>query len=72
MEYLQNSQGILLQPVSRQIFKQTQNLPLGNNIQISCVCIYLAEPYTAVYAAYEYYNPTVFMKLANLYFWIAY
>ena len=31
----------------------TQNLPVGSNIKISCVCIYLAETYTAVYVAYE-------------------
>ena len=51
----------------------TLNLALGSNIKISCTCIYLAETYTAVYAAYEHYNPTVLlMKLANLHFRIAY
>ena len=39
----------------------TQNPPLGSNIKISCVCIYLAETYTAVYVAYEHYNPTVLL-----------
>ena len=47
-------------------FMHTQNLPLDSNIKISYLCIYLAETYTAVYAAYEHYNPTVLL------IWIAY
>ena len=48
----------------------TQSVPLGINIKNEqCVHLSSLNLHTAFYAAYERYNPTVLLRLANFYFW---
>ena len=71
VEYLKNT-DLRYSPYRMKI-THTQNVPLGINIKNE-QCVYLSSwsLHTAVYAAYERYNPTVLLRLANFYFWSKY